>query len=322
MKKILFQRGGLPAIIFKSHGKFTENQMIVSEATAKLTIADKLKAIYELTKFRLSALVTFSAAFGYMLASGQPFGWIRFGLFLLAGFSLTAAANIVNQVKEKELDKLMRRTAGRPLPTARISVQEAWFVMTVFLILAMGIFLFVFNYKASAIAFLSFILYGFVYTPLKRVGPVAVFVGAIPGAFPAMIGWVAATNDFGWEPGILFAIQFFWQFPHFWAIAWVADEDYRRAGFKLLPAKGEKNFDTAVQIMIYTLFLLPLSWIPMKLGMTGINSAIVAMICGILFLAQTFHLMRKQTDKAALQMMFGSFLYLPVVQIAFLLDKA
>jgi heme o synthase len=165
------------------------------------------------------------------------------------------------------------------------------------------------------------ILYGFVYTPLKRKGPIAVLVGAFPGAFPPMIGWVAATNHFGWEPGILFAIQFFWQFPHFWAIAWVLDEDYKKAGFKLLPPRGGKDLNTAIQMMINTLFLLPLGWIPYQMGMTGINSALVAMICGILFLAQTFHLMRKCTDKTALQLMFGSFLYLPIVQIAFLLDK-
>jgi heme o synthase len=153
------------------------------------------------------------------------------------------------------------------------------------------------------------------------VGPIAVFVGAFPGAFPPMIGWVAATNHFGLEPGILFAIQFFWQFPHFWAIAWVLDEDYRRAGFKLLPANGLKDSDTTLQIMIYTLFLLPIGWLPYQLGMTGINSAFVATLFGVLFLAQTFHLMRKCTDQTARQLMFGSFIYLPIVQIAFLLDK-
>ncbi len=295
--------------------------MIASDSTIHISIAGKLKAFYELTKFRLSLTVVFSASFGYLLASNKPIDWFRFALLALAGFAITAAANTVNQIKEKELDKLMRRTAQRPLPTGRLTIAEAWGMVIAMLAFSMIVFITVFNYKTAAVAFLSFVLYGFVYTPLKRVGPVAVFVGAFPGAFPPMIGWLAATNQFGWEPGILFAIQFFWQFPHFWAIAWVTDDDYRRAGFKLLPAQGEKGFDTAVQIMIYTLFLLPLSWVPMKLGMTGANSAMVAMFCGILFLAQTFHLMRKQTDKAALQMMFGSFLYLPVVQIAFLLDK-
>jgi protoheme IX farnesyltransferase len=136
-----------------------------------------------------------------------------------------------------------------------------------------------------------------------------------------MIGWVASVNHFGLEPGILFAIQFFWQFPHFWAIAWVLDEDYNKAGFKLLPSSGGQNLNSAIQIMIYTLFLLPLCWVPFYLGMTGINSAVVAMVFGVLFLAQTFHLMRRVDRKAALQLMFGSFIYLPVVQIAYLLDK-
>lgn len=295
--------------------------MIVTDSSIEVTFAGKLKAFYELTKFRLSLTVVFSASFGYLIASKKPIDWVNFVLFALAGYAITAAANTVNQIKEKELDKLMRRTSRRPLPTGRLTIAEAWAMVVVMLALAMFVFVTVFNYKTAFIAFLSFVLYGFVYTPLKRVGPIAVLVGAFPGAFPPMIGWLAATNQFGWEPGILFAIQFFWQFPHFWAIAWVADDDYRRAGFKLLPAQGEKGFDTAVQIMIYTLFLLPLSWVPLELGMTGVNSAIIAMGCGILFLAQTFHLIRKQTDKAALQMMFGSFLYLPVVQIAFLLDK-
>ena len=168
---------------------------------------------------------------------------------------------------------------------------------------------------------ISFFLYGFVYTPLKRVGPISVFAGAIPGAFPPMIGWVAATNHFGLEPGILFAIQFFWQFPHFWAIAWVADEDYQKAGFKMLPNNGHKDLRTAITIMIYTIFLVPCGFVPYLLHMTGINSAMVAVLCGVLFLSQTFYLMSKPTDRAALMMMFGSFIYLPIVQIAYLMDK-
>ncbi len=178
-----------------------------------------------------------------------------------------------------------------------------------------------FNTKAMGIALLSFVLYGFVYTPLKRKGPIAVAVGALPGAFPPMIGWLAATNQFGLEPGILFAIQFFWQFPHFWAIAWVLDEDYKKAGFKLLPSSGGRDLNSAIQIMIYTVVLLPLCWVPFYLGMTGIHSAMFAMLLGVLFLVQTFHLMRRVDKKAALQLMFGSFIYLPFVQIAYLIDK-
>ncbi|MFY7912349.1 MAG: heme o synthase [Emticicia sp.] len=282
--------------------------------------AQKLKAYYDLTKFRLSSTVVFSSAIGFTLAADK-IEWARLLLFAIAAFATTAAANIINQIIEKDLDKLMSRTENRPLPSGRLSVKEAAMFGWIMAAIAMYILFYEFNYKAGLLALLSMVLYGFVYTPLKRVGPIAVAVGALPGAFPPMIGWVAAVNHFGLEPGILFAIQFFWQFPHFWAIAWVLDEDYNKAGFKLLPSSGGQNLNSAVQIMIYTLFLLPLCWAPYYLGMTGINSAVVAMVFGVLFLAQTFHLMRRVDRKAALQLMFGSFIYLPVVQIAYLLDK-
>jgi len=280
----------------------------------------KVRAYLELMKLRLAWLVAFSGAFGYSLAV-EKVNWLLLSIFLMAAFAITGAANIINQILEKDSDKLMKRTQNRPLPSERISVQEAAILAFVLFAVATTIFLMVFNLRACALAVLSTILYGFVYTPLKKVGPIAVFVGAIPGAFPPMIGWVAATNHFGLEPGILFAIQFFWQFPHFWAIAWVLDDDYKKAGFNLLPSKGGKDLNTAIQMMVYTLFLLPIGWLPYQLGMTGINSGIVAMLFGVLFLAQTFHLMRKCTDKTALQLMFGSFAYLPIVQIAYLLDK-
>jgi protoheme IX farnesyltransferase len=160
-----------------------------------------------------------------------------------------------------------------------------------------------------------------VYTPLKRVGSIAVFVGAIPGALPPLLGWTAATGSISHEALIIFGIQFIWQFPHFWAIAWVADEDYKRAGFKLLPGDGQRDLNTAIQIVIYTLFLIPLGLLPAKFGITGINSAIVATVCGVLFLAQTFYLLKSTDREAALRIMFGSFLYLPIVQIAYLMDK-
>ena len=283
-------------------------------------IKERIGVLFELLKFRLASLIAFSGAMGYCLGASKVESG-KLILFIIASIAITGAANIINQILEIDLDKLMKRTANRPLPSGRITVQMA-IVWAVFLGLAsMVIFIFVFNLTTGLISLLSLVLYGFVYTPLKRVGPIAVFVGAFPGAFPPMIGWVAATNHFGLEPGILFAIQFFWQFPHFWAIAWVLDEDYKRAGFKLLPANGLKDLDTTLQIMIYTVFLLPIGWLPYKLGMTGINSAFVATVFGVLFLAQTFHLMRTCTDKTARQLMFGSFIYLPIVQIAFLLDK-
>jgi protoheme IX farnesyltransferase len=239
----------------------------------------------------------------------------------VGGFLVTGASNIINQIIEVDLDKLMQRTAARPLPSGRLSIMEA--VIFASIIGFIGLFLlFTFiNLLTALFTFLSLVLYAFVYTPLKRVGPVAVFVGAFPGALPPLIGWVAATNMLEVGAFTLFAIQFVWQFPHFWAIAWVADEDYKRAGFKLLPNRGGKDLQTAFQIMIYTLFLLPLSVLPAKFGITGINAALIAVVCGSLFLIQTFYLMKECSRKAALQMMFGSFIYLPVVQIAFLLDK-
>lgn len=294
--------------------------MISKEENIQVGIALKAKAYYELLKFRLSALVAFSGAFGYSLAMDH-IDWGKVTLISLGGFLITGAANIVNQIKEIELDKLMKRTQNRPLPTGRLTINEAIVFCILLLVLSSYILFIEFNLKAGLLGLLSFFLYGFVYTPLKRVGPISVFVGAFPGAFPPMIGWVAATNQFGLEPGILFAIQFFWQFPHFWAIAWVADEDYQRAGFKMLPNNGHKDLRTALTMMMYTVFLVPCGFVPYLLQMSGINSAMIAVLCGVLFLSQTFYLMSKPTDKAALLMMFGSFIYLPIVQIAFLMDK-
>jgi len=292
----------------------------MSQSVSQNITSIKLRALYDITKFRLSATVVFSGAFGFILAS-DTIDWLKLVLFCIAAFSTTAAANVINQIIEKDLDIHMKRTQDRPLPSGRLSVKEAALFGWGLAAIAMYILFYEFNSRAGLLALLSMVLYGFVYTPLKRVGPVAVAVGALPGAFPPMIGWIAASNHFGLEPGILFAIQFFWQFPHFWAIAWVLNDDYNKAGFKLLPSKGGQNQSSAIQIMIYTVFLLPLCWIPHYMGMTGINSAIVATICGTLFLAQTFYLIRKVDRRAALQLMFGSFIYLPVVQIAYLLDK-
>ena len=280
----------------------------------------KTGAYVKLLKMRLTLLVSFSAAFGYLL-TGHSWQSAQFVLFLIGGFLVIGASNIINQIWEKDTDALMSRTHQRPLVTGVISVNEA-IVFTLLLASAgLGIFVFWFSLNAAFLSLVSLLLYAFAYTPLKTKSPIAVFVGAIPGALPPMIGWVAATGHYGWEPGILFAIQFFWQFPHFWAIAWVLDEDYKKAGIKLLPSAGGKDMKTAFNIMIYTLLLIPLGFMPFLFGMTGINSALVAMVTGILFLAQTFYLMREGTNKAAKLIMFGSFIYLPVVQIAYLLDK-
>ena len=295
----------------------TENINIQSIITQ---IPVKSKAVFKMLKFRLSLTVVFSAGMAYMLGTTGQVDLFKMSLFLVAGFLVTSSSNILNQIIEKDSDKLMTRTQNRPLPTGVLSVGEA--LILAFITGVLGIYLFIsyININAALLAFASLLLYAFAYTPMKTVHPVAVFIGAIPGALPPMIGWVGATNHFGWEPGILFAIQFIWQFPHFWAIAWVLDEDYKKAGIRLLPGTGQ-DANTAFQIMIYTLVLIPLGFVPYLMGMTGIVSAIIALICGVLFLAQTFYLMKECSRKAALLIMFGSFLYLPIVQIAFVLDK-
>jgi protoheme IX farnesyltransferase len=282
--------------------------------------AAKVKAYWELLKFRLSFLVAFSCAFGFVLATPRV-DWFILTMVFTGGFLLSGSSVIVNQIIEKDLDKLMTRTMTRPLPTNRVTVNEAILVSAFCFIAGVGLLMIYTNPLTTALSILSMVLYSFVYTPLKRVGPIAVFVGAIPGALPPLLGWTAATGVISHEALIIFGIQFIWQFPHFWAIAWVADEDYKKAGFKLLPSSGEKDLNTAIQIMIYTMCLIPLGMLPATFGITGVNSAIVATICGVLFFAQTFSLMKSGDRKAALKIMFGSFLYLPIVQIAYLLDK-
>lgn len=242
-------------------------------------------------------------------------------MLFLGGFLISGASIVINQIIEKDLDKLMSRTRNRPLPTGRLSVNEAITFCVFTMAAGVAILLLYTNVFTTLLSIVSMILYSFVYTPLKRVGPVAVFVGAIPGALPPLLGWTAATGFISHEAMIIFGIQFIWQFPHFWAIAWVADDDYKKAGFKLLPSGGKKDLNTAIQIMIYTLFLIPMGLLPATFGITGIHSAVAVTICGVLFLAQTFSLMKSGDRKSALKIMFGSFIYLPVVQIAFLLDK-
>jgi len=290
-------------------------------------LVERLKAYVELLKPRLSFLVAFSSVFGYVLGTSGPLNWPALWMLGLGGFLVSGASVTINQIIERDLDGLMSRTKNRPLPSDRISVPEAVWVGIITALIGLALLVKYTNPLTVLLSAISLLLYSFVYTPLKRVGPVAVFVGAIPGALPPLLGWVAATGYVGYEALVIFGIQFIWQFPHFWAIAWVSHDDYSKAGFKLLPSAGKQDLQTAIQIMIYTLFLLPMGLLPAKLGLTGINSALVVTICGVLFLAQTLMLMRdclmegSKARKSALKIMFGSFIYLPVAQIAFILDK-
>ncbi len=279
-----------------------------------------LKVIFELTKFRLSLLVSFSAIVGFILASDN-FNLLDLLVLGLSGYLITASSVINNQILEKDLDKKMDRTKKRPLPTNRISYKNSIIISVLFMLSGLLFMFLYFNVTAAILGLMSLLLYTFAYTPLKRVGPIAVFIGAIPGALPPLIGWVAFTGNISIEAIIIFSIQFIWQFPHFWAIAWIYHDDYKKVGFKLLPGKGEKNFNTALNIMTYTLFLIPLGLLPTIFGITGIISGAIAVFCAILFLAQTFKLFKDYSRSSALRIMFGSFIYLPIVQISFILDK-
>jgi protoheme IX farnesyltransferase len=286
-----------------------------------LSFSEKSRAYIELLKPRLSLLVAFSCGFGFSLASGNQINWLVLTALTFGGFLLSGASVALNQVLEREYDVVMTRTSSRPLPTGRLSVQEAVVFSIITLFASLIILWFATNPLTVLLSFVSMLLYTFAYTPLKRVGPIAVFVGAIPGALPPLLGWIAFSGAITYESLIIFGIQFIWQFPHFWAIAWVADDDYKKAGFRLLPSGGGKDHNTAIQIMTYTLFLLPLGLLPAWIGLTGINSAVIATLCGVGFLASTFSLMKTGSQQSAKRIMFGSFIYLPVVQISYLLDK-
>jgi heme o synthase len=286
----------------------------------EVTIIDKIKGFVQLLKFRLSFIVTFSSAMAYCLGYPGKLDYLQLLYFSIGGFLVTGSANIINQLIEVDFDRLMDRTQNRPLPTGVLKKREAIIFCVIIGVIGLGIHWTV-NPLTFSISLLSLILYGFVYTPLKRVGPIAVFVGAFPGAFPPMIGWVAATGAIDQIAVILFGIQFLWQFPHFWAIAWVSHDDYTKAGFNLLPSSGGRDLKTAFTIMVYTMFLIPASLLPFMVNVTGEKSAVVVLIAGLLFFYQTFSLTKKLDRKSALQIMFGSFLYLPIVQIAYVLDR-
>ena len=279
-----------------------------------------LKVIFELTKFRLSFLVSFSAVVGYILAS-DIINLVDLLSLVISGYFITASSVINNQILEIDYDKIMDRTNKRPLPTKRITVRSALIASICFAVIGLLIMTFWFNPLAALISLSSLLFYSFIYTPLKRYGPIAVFIGAIPGALPPLIGWVAFSGVISIEAIIIFSIQFIWQFPHFWAIAWVYHDDYKKVGFKLLPSRGEKNFNTALNIMTYTMFLIPLGLLPTLFGITGVVSGTIAVICAILFLTQTFKLFKDYSRASALRIMFGSFVYLPIVQISYILDK-
>lgn len=286
-------------------------------AEEKTTKNSKLKTYMVFTKFRLSALVIVSALSGYLFVGG---GWnINLLYLLIGGMLVTAASNGSNQIWEQEFDILMNRTKNRPLPTKEMTAKEAYAV--VIFSLAVGLtLLYLINLNSALLGLAAYVSYVFMYTPMKRKSPWAVFVGAIPGALPPMIGAVAVTGEFGLIPGVLFFVQFVWQFPHFWAIAWVSFDDYKAGGFSLLPSKTGKSKNSAFQIVVYSLALIPFSLLPWMLEITGIVSFVVALILGLWFFFLSWKLFMTCDDKDARKLMFASFIYLPIIQFVYVFD--
>ncbi len=289
--------------------------------TQQVSFSIKLQDYMLLTKFRLSGLVVFSAAMGFIIASGSGFSWARLGILTLGGFLVTGASNGFNQIIEKDLDKLMERTANRPLPTGRMGIPEALMASLLMGISGVGILWLAINPLCGVLSLLSLLIYVLIYTPAKRLTTFSVLIGAIPGAFPPLLGWIAFTGEVGLEGLSLYAVQFIWQFPHFWAIAWVLHDDYKRAGFHMLPSGGGRNKKSAFQTLVYTICLVPMALLPQFFGFTGTVTTILLFICGLLFTAQAVNLYISCETKAAHRLMFGSFIYLPLVQIVWMIDK-
>lgn len=286
-------------------------------ALENITMGQKVKTYMVFTKFRLSALVVVSALTGYLFVGGSDMLTITY--LLVGGLLVTAASNGSNQIWERDLDKLMKRTEKRPIPMGLMSVREGLIVVAVTLVTG-TILLYSINAYSALLGLLAYVMYVFIYTPMKRVSPWAVFVGAFPGAIPPMLGAVAHTGKFEFVAGILFFVQFMWQFPHFWAIAWVAYDDYKDGGFSLLPSREGRTKGSAFQIVAYSLALIPFSLLPWLLGWTGYVSLVLATILGIVFFLYAYKLYLTCDTKDARKLMFASFIYLPIIQFLYVFD--
>lgn len=277
--------------------------------------------VIQLSKVRLTSSVVFSAIAGYFIAGG-PYDSLHLFYLLVGGFLVVASSNGFNQLIEIDLDSMMKRTENRPLPTKRMNPKQAFFISLLMGLIGVSL-LFLINFRSGFLGAFSVFLYVLAYTPLKKISSISVFVGAFPGAFPFMLGWVAVTNSYDIEALILFSIQFIWQFPHFWAIAWVSSEDYQRAGFKMLP--GPKDRSTAFKALIYTIFLIPISILPV-FGIAGklqlsLVAALLVVIAGLWFLTKAVKLFKTLDDTEARKLMISSFIYLPILQLIYVIDK-
>ncbi len=296
-----------------------QNLSVTQVNTAKLSVVQDFK---EITKMRLALSVVFSSVAGYLLGV-ETLSWSTLLLLAIGGYFMVGASNAFNQIIERDLDKLMDRTKNRPVPSGRMSVNTAFAIATLFTIAGISV-LYSINPKTAMFGAISIFIYVSLYTPLKTKTPLSVFVGAIPGAIPFMLGWVAATNDFGIEPGTLFMVQFFWQFPHFWAIGWFLYDDYKKGGFFMLPT-GKRDKGTAVQVIIYTIWTVATSLIPV-FGVTGRLylspvSGLIILILGLVLLRSAIRLYKNRDAKTAKQLMIMSVLYITLLQIIYVADK-
>lgn len=288
--------------------------------TGKSNLFQDFKAI---TKHRLAISVVFSSVAGYLIAVGREVDFMVLAMLAIGGYCMVGASNAYNQIIERDLDKLMDRTKNRPIPSGTISVKAAFVIATALTIIGLVV-LYLINPKSAMFGAISIFMYVSLYTPLKTKTPLAVFVGAFPGAIPFMLGWVAATNEFGIEPGTLFLMQFLWQFPHFWAIGWFLYDDYEKAGFFMLPT-GKKDKNTAVQIIMYTVWTILASIIPV-FGFTGdlklsIVAAVIVFLLGLGMLYFAILLFKRMDAKTARQLMLASVSYITLLQIVYIVDK-
>jgi protoheme IX farnesyltransferase len=294
----------------------------LSDSIAYTQVSSWIHDFKELTKVRLALSVVFSSIVGYLLGI-DTFNMGHLVLLALGGYAMVGASNAFNQIIEKNLDAKMKRTKNRPLPSGTMTTSTAFAIATLLTLIGLS-FLFIINPITAMFGAISIFLYVSVYTPLKTITPLSVFVGAFPGAIPFMLGWVAATGSFGIEAGTLFMIQFFWQFPHFWALGWWLYDDYKEGGFFMLPT-GKRDKGTAIQIILYTIWTLIVSIIP-ALGVTGdlklsIVSAVLVFILGLIMLFYAIKLFQKRETKYARQLMLASVFYITLIQIIYVSDK-
>lgn len=289
---------------------------------SSFAIVQKLQDYKALVKFALTTMVVFSAVISYLLAPKVvEYNWSMIVLLFVGGFLVTGSANAINQVVEKDTDAKMKRTASRPIASGRMSETEGWIFAIVTGVAGCCILGFYFNWLSAGLAAFSLFLYAFIYTPLKKVNAISVLVGAVPGALPCMIGWAAGNDSVGVGGWVLFGIQFFWQFPHFWAIAWLAHKDYTNAGFKLLPSVEGPTKYSAIQAIIYSLLLIPVGVLPYFTHISGFVSLLIILLANVFMVIQSVRLYTEMEKNAARRVMFSSYIYLPIVLLSLLADK-